>query len=53
LVPAGTVVVYAPKDGEELGICYTLFSAAYHSAFAPNNQQAAIALPQMSSSAAA
>jgi hypothetical protein len=53
LVPAGTVVVYTPKDGEELGICYTLFSAAYHSAFATNNQPAAIALPQMSSPSSA
>jgi hypothetical protein len=40
LLPAGTVVVYTPKDGGELGICYKLFSAAYHSAFAADNHQA-------------
>jgi hypothetical protein len=39
LLPAGTVLVYTPKDREELGICYKLFSAAYHSAFAADNHQ--------------
>jgi hypothetical protein len=30
LMPAGTVVVYTPKDVEELAICAVLFSASYH-----------------------
>jgi Family of unknown function (DUF5519) len=30
LMPAGAVVVYTPKDQEELSVCSTLFSAAYH-----------------------
>ena len=34
LMPAGAVVVYAPKDREQLSVCYALFHAAYHSAFA-------------------
>jgi hypothetical protein len=34
LMPPGAVVVYAPKDRVELSICYALFHAAYHSAFA-------------------
>ena len=48
LVPAGTVVVYTPKDGEELGICYTLFSAAYHSAFAHSTTPSELTLPEQS-----
>lgn len=36
LLPAGAVVVYTPKDREELAVCYALFYAAYHSAFAMN-----------------
>jgi hypothetical protein len=34
LMPAGAVVVYAPKDRVELSVCYGLFHAAYHAAFA-------------------
>ena len=34
LIPAGAVVVYTPKDREELSVCYSLFHAAYRSAFA-------------------
>ena len=30
LMPAGTVVVYTPKDVEELAICSVLFSESYH-----------------------
>ena len=30
LMPAGTVVVYTPKDVEELAICSFLFSESYH-----------------------
>src|SRR6201987_2860877 len=29
LVPAGVVVIYTPKDREELSACYALFHAAY------------------------
>jgi len=32
LMPAGTVLVYTPKNREELAVCYSLFSEAYHSA---------------------
>ncbi len=49
LLPAGTVVVYTPKNREELAICYSLFFAAYHSAFPRKNDQAAIASLEMSS----
>jgi hypothetical protein len=30
LVPAGTVIVYTPKNREELAVCYSLFSESYH-----------------------
>ena len=30
LMPAGTVVVYTPKDVEELAICSVLFSESFH-----------------------
>ena len=30
LMPAGTVVVYTPRDPEELSVCYFLFAEAYH-----------------------
>jgi hypothetical protein len=30
LMPVGTVVVYTPKDVEELAICTVLFSESYH-----------------------
>ena len=36
LMPAGAVVVYTPKDREQLSICYALFYAAYQSALAMN-----------------
>ena len=49
LMPAGTVVVYTPKNREELAICYSLFFAVYHSAFPRKNDQAAIASLEMSS----
>lgn len=29
LMPAGTVVVYTPKNDEELEVCYSLFSESY------------------------
>ena len=29
LMPAGAVVVYTPKDREELAVCYSLFAEAY------------------------
>jgi hypothetical protein len=32
LMPAGTVVVYTPRDERELEVCYFLFSESYHSA---------------------
>ncbi len=28
--PAGAVLVYTPKDPEELSVCYSLFAQAYH-----------------------
>jgi hypothetical protein len=36
LMPPGTVVLYTPKDREELSVCYSLFHAAYQAAFAAN-----------------
>ncbi len=30
LMPAGTVVLYTPKNREELAVCFSLFSEAYH-----------------------
>jgi hypothetical protein len=30
LMPAGTVVVYTPKNVEELAVCSVLFSESYH-----------------------
>src|ERR1700740_2068766 len=44
LMPAGAVVVYTPKDREQLSVCYTLFHAAYHSALAMNSRPAGIEL---------
>jgi hypothetical protein len=44
LLPAGAVVVYTPKDREQLSVCYALFHAAYHSAFAMNSRPTGIAL---------
>ena len=35
LMPAGAVVVYTPKNAEELAICYLLFSKAYQFATKP------------------
>ena len=32
LMPAGTVVVYTPRDEQELEVCYFLFSESYRSA---------------------
>ena len=29
LMPAGAVVVYTPRDEQELGVCYLLFSESY------------------------
>jgi hypothetical protein len=49
LLPAGAVVVYTPKDREQLSVCYALFHAAYHSAFAINSRPAATALSGMKS----
>ena len=36
LMPAGAVVLYTPKDGEELSVCYSLFFAAYDFARKPS-----------------
>lgn len=44
LLPAGVVVVYTPKDREELSACYALFHAAYHSALAMNSRPSGIEL---------
>jgi hypothetical protein len=44
LMPAGVVVVYTPKDRDELSVCYALFHAAYHSALALNSRPAGIEL---------
>jgi len=44
LMPAGAVVVYTPKDREQLSVCYALFYAAYQSAFAVNSCPAGSAL---------
>jgi hypothetical protein len=41
-LPAGTVVVYTPKDRRELSVCYSLFRSAYLSACKPNRQVAAL-----------
>ena len=41
-LPAGTVVVYTPKDRRELSVCYSLFRSAYVSACKPNRQVAAL-----------
>ena len=30
LMPAGAVLVYTPKNREELAVCYSLFAEAYH-----------------------
>jgi hypothetical protein len=30
LMPAGTVIIYTPKDVEELAVCFVLFSESYH-----------------------
>ena len=35
LMPAGALVVYTPKNPEELAICYLLFSKSYHFASKP------------------
>jgi hypothetical protein len=32
-MPAGAVVVYTPRDREELAVCYSLFFEAYYSAY--------------------
>jgi hypothetical protein len=32
LVPAGTVIVYTPRNREELEVCYSLFFESYYSA---------------------
>jgi hypothetical protein len=49
LLPAGVVIVYTPKDREELSVCYTLFHAAYYSALAMNTRPAGIALSGLKS----
>jgi hypothetical protein len=49
LLPAGALVVYTPTDRDELSVCYALFHAAYHSAFAMKNRPAETALPGMKS----
>jgi hypothetical protein len=43
-MPAGVVVVYTPKDRDELSVCYALFHAAYHSALAMNSRPAGVEL---------
>jgi hypothetical protein len=32
VMPAGTVVLYTPRDGDELEVCYALFFESYYSA---------------------
>ena len=32
LMPAGTILLYTPKNRDELRVCYSLFFEAYHSA---------------------
>ena len=49
LLPAGSLVVYTPRDREELSVCYILFQAAYDSAFATKSRLAEAALPGMKS----
>jgi hypothetical protein len=44
LMPAGVVVIYTPKDREELSACYALFHAAYHSALAMDSRPAGVEL---------
>ena len=44
LMPAGAVVVYTPKDREQLSVCYALFYAAYQSALVVNSCPAGSAL---------
>ncbi|MBV8212015.1 MAG: hypothetical protein JOZ08_02170 [Verrucomicrobia bacterium] len=46
-MPAGAVVVYTPKDREELSVCYALFHAAYDSALAMNGRPTGTALSGM------
>jgi hypothetical protein len=29
-MPPGAVLVYTPKNPEELAVCYSLFAEAYH-----------------------
>jgi len=31
-MPPGALIVYTPRNPEELSVCYSLFFAAYHSA---------------------
>jgi hypothetical protein len=50
LMPPGAVVVYTPKDRDQLSVCYTLFYAAYQSAFALNGCPARSALSGIKSS---
>ncbi|MBV8274465.1 MAG: hypothetical protein JO170_04270 [Verrucomicrobia bacterium] len=47
LMPAGAVVVYTPKDREELSVCYALFHVAYDSALAMNGRPTGTALSGM------
>jgi len=49
LMPAGAVVVYTPKDREQLSVCYALFYAAYQSALVVNSCPAGSALPGIKS----
>ncbi|MBV9873743.1 MAG: hypothetical protein JO025_03355 [Verrucomicrobia bacterium] len=49
LMPAGAVVVYTPKDREQLSVCYALFYAAYQSALVVNSRPAGSALPGIKS----
>jgi hypothetical protein len=47
LMPVGTVLLYTPKNAQELSICFALFSAAYYSAVSANHL-VATAPPEMS-----
>jgi hypothetical protein len=49
LMPAGAVVVYTPKDREQLSVCYALFYAAYQSALVVNSRPPGSALPGIKS----
>jgi len=42
LMPAGAVLVYRPKNREELAVCYSLFAEAYHFACKIGSRQSMV-----------